>query len=255
MSSLFELDTVSVSFAGYTILDQVSAIFNEQRLICIVGKAGSGKSTLLKTLAGLVVPDDGRVLFKGKDIHRFLWKEEHQFRGKSSFVFQDAALWANQNIYNNLYLPLVVHNQGISKTEADSRIKQVIQRLGYTEGLGSRPADLSMGEQKLISIARCLINNPDIMFMDEPTASLDVDAVKRLYTIFHEEKNAGKTIIVVTHDDDFIAEFADDICIIANGKIVAFDDAQKVAPLLGGDLVKKMRERRIHYDPFEDIRR
>lgn len=255
MNLLFEMDHVSVRIADVEILHDVLVNFPEKQVTCIVGKAGSGKSTLLKTLSGLIIPDEGCVRFKGKNIFDLNRREELEFRYTCSFAFQDAALWANQSIYNNLTLPLAVHKSELKKAETDGIIKRVVQRIGYTEGLGFRPADLSMGEQKLISIARCLICDPEVILLDEPTASLDQEAVDRLTEVLLEEKKLGKTIIMVTHDSNVIARLADYIYVVANGSLASQGSAEKIAPLLGGDLIRKMREFRIEEISVDDPRR
>jgi len=255
MSILFKADHISVTIAETEILHDVSLEIQEGITTCFVGKAGSGKSTLLKTLAGLILPNNGTVLYKGKNIYAFNKRDELQFRSLCSFAFQDGALWANQSIYNNLALPLAIHKPHISKTETDAMVKRIVQRVGYLEGLGFRPADLSMGEQKLISIARCLICEPEVLFLDEPTASLDQETVERLIQILIEEKKAGKTIIMVTHDANLIARIADHICVVANGSLATEGPAEKIAPLLGGDLIRKIREYKIQEISLDDPRR
>jgi phospholipid/cholesterol/gamma-HCH transport system ATP-binding protein len=255
MKILFNVDHVSVRIAEYEILHDISLELYEGLATCIVGKAGSGKSTLLKTVAGLMLPYSGAVFFRGKNIHAMNKREELKFRSVCSFAFQDAALWANQTIYNNLALPLAIHKPHLTKSETDATVKRVIQRVGYLEGLGFRPADLSMGEQKLISIARCLICEPEILLLDEPTASLDHEAVDHLIQILTEEKKVGKTIIMVTHDANLIARIADHICVVANGALATQGPAEKIAPLLGGDLIRKIRENKIQEISLEDPRR
>jgi phospholipid/cholesterol/gamma-HCH transport system ATP-binding protein len=255
MKTLFKVDHVSVRIAETEILHDVSIELAEGLAICIVGKAGSGKSTLLKVISGLVLPDEGAVYYKGKNIHNMNKREALEFRAACSFAFQDAALWANQSIYNNLALPLAIHKPQLNKTETDAIVKRVIQRVGYVEGLGFRPSDLSMGEQKLISLARCLICEPEVLFLDEPTASLDHEAVERLTQVLLEEKKAGKTILMVTHDANLLVRIADQICVVANGSLATQGPAEKIAPLLGGDLVRKIRENKIEEISLDDPRR
>lgn len=244
MNAIVELQEVTVSFEGYEILTGLSTSFPDKECTCIVGKAGSGKSTMLKTAAGLVVPDRGRVLFRDKDLARMNRAEELAFRKASSFAFQDAALWANQTIYLNLNLPLALHEPNLPKAESDRRIVEAARRAGYSEGLGFRPADLSAGEQKLISLARAIILDPALLFMDEPTASLDEEAVDVLIGILADLKAAGKTLIVVTHDPRLIAKVADHLCVVAAGKVAGFGPVAKVAPLVGGELYKNIRAAR-----------
>jgi len=252
MSDIIELKKITVMVMGYTVLSELSVAFPEGEVTCIVGKAGSGKSTLLKAAAGLVIPQWGQVFFRGKDLGRMNSAEELNFRKKAAFGFQDAALWANQSIYNNLSLPMVLHNPGLSKTESDRRIKMAVQTVGYNEGLAFRPADLSMGEQKLISLARALILEPELLFLDEPTASLDEDSVDRLINILKNLKTQGRSMIIVSHDGRLIAELADRLCVVAQGSIAGFGTVDQVAPLLGGDLMHRIRQARSRADGIDD---
>jgi phospholipid/cholesterol/gamma-HCH transport system ATP-binding protein len=252
MSSVIELKDVTVSVADYEILRDLSVSFPEGKVTCIVGKAGSGKSTLLKTAAGLIIPDYGEVYFQGRSLARMNKGEELAFRKSGAFAFQDAALWSNQSIYNNLSLPLAVHESNLPKSESDRRVKAAAHRVGYLEGLGFRPADLSMGEQKLISLARALILDPQLLFLDEPTASLDEDSVDRLIRIMLEEKALGKSMILVSHDGRLIAETADFLCVVANGVVAGFGDVDQVSPLLGGELAKRIRTSRQHSRAIDD---
>lgn len=242
MNELFELEHIEVVSAGYTILEDISVSFPEGVSTFIIGKAGSGKSTLLKTLAGLIVPEKGRVLYRGKNIGRHSKQEELAFRYSCAFAFQDAALWANQSIYNNISLPLALHEPGLKKKEADRRIVDAVRRAGYSEGLGFRPDALSAGEQKLISFARCLVLDPMVLFMDEPTASLDEESVDNIVSILKELKAAGKTLITVSHDPRLIAELADQLLVIADGKILGRGSVASMAPLVGAELARRIRQ-------------
>lgn len=252
MSAELELSGVVVSIADYEILRELSVQFPAGKVTCIVGKAGSGKSTLLKTAAGLIIPQHGQVVFRGKDLAKMHRAEELAFRKTASFAFQDAALWANQSIYNNLSLPLALHQPGLTKAESDRKIREMVQRVGYHEGLGFRPADLSTGEQKLISLARALILDPSVLFLDEPTASLDEDSVDTLVAVLRQEKEKGKTLIVVSHDGRMIADVADLLCVVSNGTVAGFGDVDQVAPLLGTELLKRIRAAHIRSASIDD---
>lgn len=244
MSSAVSLAEVTVRFGDYEVLRDVSAEFPEGKSTFIVGKAGSGKSTLLKTAAGLVVPDRGRVFRGERDLARMNRAEEAEFRRTSAFAFQDAALWANQSIHANLSLPLAVHESALSKAEVDRRVKDAAKSVGYHESLALRPADLSSGEQKLISLARALMLDPALLFMDEPTASIDEDSVERVMEIVAGRKAAGVTIIAVSHRARVIADLADYLCVVSDGKVVAFGPAEEAAQAIGGELLKRIRAAR-----------
>ena len=162
-----ELTGIKASSGSFEILCGVDIAFCEGKTSVVLGTAGSGKSTLIKTAAGLVVPDEGRVSFRGRNIFGFNRNEEMALRAASGFVFQDAALWANTSILNNVFMPLMVHKPWMGQSEMAETARLLLARLGYTEGMALRPADLSTGEQKLISIARAIIHEPSVIFMED----------------------------------------------------------------------------------------
>ena len=167
--SVFKMINVCFEDNGQKIIRNVSHYIEENTVTAFLGKPGSGKSTALKLLAGLITPTSGSITFEDKEIHAMTIKENEQFRKKAAFMFQDSALWANQDIYHNLELPLLTHYPGMSPKERKERIKQYTELVDYTKPLIVRPAALSIGEQKKISFARALICQPDILFLDEPT--------------------------------------------------------------------------------------
>ena len=242
MSELFSLEDIEVSFLDFTILSDINIDFPAAKASFIIGKAGSGKSTLLKTLAGLMLPERGRVVYNGRDIAKFTSQEERDFRRDCAFGFQDAALWANQSVYNNIALPISLHRRGLAKAEVQRRVQEVALRAGYTDVLHFRPDALSAGEQKQISFARALVLDPKVLFMDEPTASLDEDSVNTVISVLKAEKEAGKTIIAVSHDPRLIAEVADLLVVVADGSVIGRGSVASMAPLVGVELARRIRE-------------
>lgn len=241
MSAAIELVDVAVRFGDYEVLSEVSVAFPAGKTTFLIGKAGSGKSTLLKTAAGLIVPDRGRVFRLGKDLARMNRAEDASFRRTSAFAFQDSALWANQTIHNNLALPLAVHEPQLPKAEVERRVKEAALSVGYAESLALRPADLSVGEQKLISLARTFILDPELVFLDEPTSALDEDSVERVSALIGERKKAGKTLVVISQRARVVGAWADCLCVLSNGKVADFGTAGEVARRLGGELLKRVR--------------
>lgn len=217
-----ELAGVSASSGGFEILKDVNLVFPENAWSVVLGAAGSGKSTLLKTAAGLVVPDSGAVRALGRDMAKFGQRDELAFRSRSGFVFQDAALWANQSILNNVAMPLRVHKNWLSEGEIAETCRALLARLGYTESLGVRPAELSAGEQKLVSIARAIAHEPSLLFMDDPTSNLDEDAVDRLFAELERLRERSVTVITVTNNSELAYRFADYLGVLKDGGMIAF---------------------------------
>lgn len=217
-----ELRDVTASSGGYEILSGTSVAFPEGLCSVVMGAAGSGKSTLLKVAAGLVVPDSGSVSFRGADAARFGRREEFAFRADTGFVFQDAALWADTTILGNVAMPLRVHKRHLGEKAIAEAARRLLGQLGYDESLSVRPAELSSGEQKLVSIARAVIHEPSVIFMDDPTSNLDEDAVEKVFSLLDELRKKRRTIIVVANSSDLAFRFADRLGVIKAGSMVAF---------------------------------
>jgi len=217
-----ELRGITASSGGYEILSDASVAFPEGLCSVVMGAAGSGKSTLLKVAAGLIVPDSGTVSFRGADMARFGRKEEVAFRATTGFVFQDAALWADTTILGNVAMPLRVHKPWMGESAIAEAVRVLLERLGYDEGLAMRPAELSAGEQKLVSIARAVVHEPSLIFMDDPTSNLDEDAAERVFSFFDELRKKRRTIIVVANSSDLAFRLADRLGVIKGRAMAAF---------------------------------
>ncbi|MDR1047106.1 MAG: ATP-binding cassette domain-containing protein [Treponema sp.] len=217
--SILELNNIGFYAQGKELIRDFSHRYAAGKTTALVGPSGGGKSTVLKLSAGLLVPSRGAVLFRGKDIHLMNRKENLVFRQESAVVFQDSALWANQSLYQILELPLRIHFPSMSKHEREARIKAVVEEAGYRRELGSRPSNLSMGEQKLIAFARAMLCRPELLFLDEWTESLDESASQRLVRLVRERQDAKHTIIFVSHNVGIIKSLADTILMIRNGNI------------------------------------
>jgi ABC-type lipoprotein export system ATPase subunit len=219
MAVIIELKNVSFSAQDGVIVDEVSTDFKVSKTTAIIGPSGGGKSTVLKLAAGLLVPDHGEVLYYDKNIAYMSRAENLEFRREGAFVFQDSALWANQNLNQILELPLKIHYPEMDAKQRAQRIKSVTELVGYRKNLNIRPSALSMGEQKLVAFARAMLCNPSILFLDEWTESLDETSADRLIDIVRQKQKEGTTIIFVSHDIRIIKDLADYIVVIIDGKL------------------------------------
>jgi ABC-type multidrug transport system ATPase subunit len=214
-----ELKNVSFAAQNQLIVRDISFCFEEGRTTALTGPSGGGKSTLLKLSAGLLVPTGGEVCFRGRNIASMSRAQNLAFRRDAAVVFQDSALWANQTLYQILELPLRLHFPRMSPAERDQRIRDTAVRAGYRRDLAVRPANLSMGEQKLIAFARALLCQPRLLFLDEWTESLDDEGARRLIDIVRQMKEAKNTIIFVSHNLRILQTLADDVLVIVDGLI------------------------------------
>jgi ABC-type multidrug transport system ATPase subunit len=219
MAAIIELKAVRFFAQNRELIRNVSFQYGEGRATALVGPAGSGKSTLLKISAGLLAPDRGEVCFRGKNIARMNRKENLNFRQEGAVVFQDSALWANQSLFQILDLPLRIHYPRMSRKEREQRIEAVVSEVGYKKELSIRPAQLSMGEQKLLGFARAMLCRPRLLFLDEWTESLDHNAAQRLINLVKRFQAEGKTTIFVSHNFGVVKDLADDIVMVLGGQI------------------------------------
>ena len=206
---------------GYEALRDVSLELARGETLFCMGNAGSGKSTLLKTAAGICLPAAGEVLFRGTPLSHMNKREEEMFRKASGFAFQDAALWANQSIYENLALPIRLHESGWSEAEVERAGRKAAELVGWEGNMRERPAELSLGERKLISIARALVLDPELLFMDDPTWGLDEALAAHVSGILLDLKARGRSIIVSSAASDLVSSCADTVAVLIDGFLAA----------------------------------
>lgn len=217
--SLFELKNAGFSAGANNIVNDVSVSIEKGSTTGFLGKSGCGKTTILKLAAGILVPSTGKVLFDGKDIQAMSKAQNLEYRKKCSFIFQEAALWANQDIKSNLKLPLQIHYPKMTQEEMDFSIHSVCAMVNFTKSLSLRPADLSAGEQKKVAFARAMICGPEILFLDEVTASLDLKSTEIIMGLLKSFQENGNTIVYVSHNSEFIKEFQGTMHVIEQGSI------------------------------------
>jgi phospholipid/cholesterol/gamma-HCH transport system ATP-binding protein len=219
-----EIDLVGITCApgGYVALRGVGLSLARGQVLFAMGGAGSGKSVLLKTAAGILIPREGEVLFRGRSLERMGAREETAFRKASGFAFQDAALWANQSLYDNLALPARLHEPLWGKAEVDKAVRRAAELVGYDQDLRARPAELSTGERKLVGLARALVLDPDLLFLDDPVSGLDDAAVDRVAAILEALKARGRSVLVTSSSSELAMRFADAVAVLADCSLAAY---------------------------------
>ncbi len=170
--------------------------------VALLGRSGSGKSTFLHQLALLDYPTSGYIEINGVDVSKLSQAKRARFRlDILGYVFQDYALMPELNLYENIALPMMA--LGYSKRRYDKDVKEIIKNVGLGGRENNLPSQLSGGEQQRVSIARAIVNKPEILFADEPTANLDTESAKVVLEVMRELVNKyGQTIIMVTHEPD-----------------------------------------------------
>ncbi|MEI6876347.1 MAG: ATP-binding cassette domain-containing protein, partial [Spirochaetota bacterium] len=174
-----ELRSVTLEAKGSPILDRVDLGLGQGTRAMVMGGAGSGKSSLLKVSAGILIPDSGEVFIEGRPLSDLSRHDTLAFHRRCGFVFQDAALWSNQSLYENIAFPVRFHTPSVGAAQLDAAVRGAAELAGYSRSLSLRPAEVSGGERRLIGLARALVLDPDILFLDEPTVSLDEEETTR----------------------------------------------------------------------------
>jgi lipoprotein-releasing system ATP-binding protein len=201
------------------VLKGVDVDIAKGEIVSIAGPSGSGKSTLLHILGTLDAPVKGDVFLQGKKVNELKGKLLASFRNKHiGFVFQFHHLLPEFTALENVCIPAWI--AGKKKRETEERAKELLKTLGVGERLEHKPNALSGGEQQRVAVARALINNPDIIFADEPTGNLDSANARELHQLFFDlRKQFQQTFLIVTHNEE-LAQMSDRILHMKDGKIV-----------------------------------
>jgi len=200
-------------------VDGVSFEVGEGELVVVLGASGAGKSTVLNILGGMDLPTSGEVWVNGKDISKFSLNELTIYRRKHiGFVFQFHQLLPEFTALENVMIPALIGNMKQGATE--KKAKKLLAMMGLSERMEHKPAELSGGEKQRVAVARALINDPVVVFADEPSGSLDTDNKAELHSLFFELRSQlNQTFIIVTHDEQ-LASITDRTIHMMDGRIV-----------------------------------
>ena len=202
-----------------TALNDVSLDVYPGEFVAIVGKSGSGKSTLMHILGLLDSPSSGTVILNGVDVTKYKEKDLARMRNKEiGFVFQFFNLLPRTTTTDNVMLPLKYSTT--PRSEWKKRATDMLVKVGLENRLNNKSNELSGGQKQRVAIARALVNEPSIIFADEPTGNLDSKTGDEIVKFFKELNEQGKTIILVTHDDD-LAKVAKRQIVLKDGQIIS----------------------------------
>lgn len=199
-------------------LNDVSLNIEKGAMIAVMGTSGSGKSTLLNIIGCLDRCTSGEYILNGKNIYNYSSKELANLRNKMfGFIVQYFALIDDYSVYENVVIPLEYAK--VSRKEKKERVKNLLMKLGVEDKIDKLPSQLSGGQNQRVAIARALINEPEIILADEPTGALDRKTSAEIMSILKKLNEEGKTVIVITHDEE-IAKKCKQIIRIEDGKII-----------------------------------
>ena len=218
---MIEFKSLVKRFGTRTVLNGLSAKIGEGEIVFILGTSGTGKSVLLKNLVGLMSPDEGEIWIDGEEVSRLTEEQYLPIRKKCGMVFQHPALFDSLTIYENVAFGLRRHYQ-LSEEEIRGKVKRALQLVNLREVEQKRPAQISYGMQKRVSLARTIALEPRILLFDEPTTGLDpvtTTAVNQL--ILDLSRELKTTSLVVSHDMNCALSIADRIIVLDKGQIVA----------------------------------
>ena len=215
---LVVLDHVDKWFGDLHVLQDINMSIDRGEVVVVIGPSGSGKSTLCRAINRLETIDKGSICLDGEPLPEE-GKALAQHRAEVGMVFQSFNLFAHKTIMENITLgPIKV--RGLSKADAETTARQLMERVGVADQSDKYPAQLSGGQQQRVAIARALAMEPKVMLFDEPTSALDPEMIKEVLDVMVDLAEGGMTMVVVTHEMGFARTAANRVVFMAEGQIV-----------------------------------
>ena len=219
-STMIQLQDVSISFSGETLLSGVNLSVAPGEVLVLVGPSGHGKSVLLKLMAGILKPSSGKVFVDGKDINALPTREHEELVKRMGFLFQKNALFDSLTSGENIAFPM---RETTKRTEIEiqEKIDWFLHRVAIPHAKDLYPDEISGGMQKRLGIARALVLNPEIIFYDDPTAGLDPITSRMIIDLILElQKDNNSTVVAVTNDMNRAYQMADKIAMVVDREVI-----------------------------------
>ncbi|HZJ80966.1 MAG TPA: ABC transporter ATP-binding protein [Dysgonamonadaceae bacterium] len=197
---MIKVQGINKSFGSLQVLKNIDLTISKGEIVSIVGPSGAGKTTLLQIMGTLDKPDSGKVIFEGDDVTKYNDRKLSDFRNKNiGFVFQFHQLLPEFTALENTMIPALIGKK--DRSQANKEANNILELMGLADRKFHKPAELSGGEKQRVAVARALINNPMIVFADEPSGSLDTENKDELHSLFFKLRDElDQTFVIVTHD-------------------------------------------------------
>lgn len=222
---MIDIKGITKSFGSLQVLKGIDLHIDKGEVVSIVGPSGAGKTTLLQIMGTLDKPDSGSITIDGIDIRSLSGKEISRFRNSHiGFVFQFHQLLPEFTALENIMIPAFIG--GKTKSEAKERAMELLRFMGLEERASHKPSELSGGEKQRVAVARALVNNPAVIFADEPSGSLDSKNKAELHQLFFNLRDRfGQTFVIVTHDEQ-LAKTTDRTIEMKDGQLCTQHDTE-----------------------------
>lgn len=204
---------------GTHALEKVNLKIEDGEFVFVVGSSGAGKSTFLKLIMHEEKPTEGEVIVNGYSSDKLKKKQVPYYRRTMGIVFQDFRIIPKMSVYDNVAFAMRVI--GAKEKEIRKRVPYILQLVGLSQKARSMPNELSGGEQQRVSLARALVNNPDLIIADEPTGNVDPEMSHEIVDLLTKINNSGTTVVMVTHEHDLVRSFQRRVIVIQNGQVVS----------------------------------
>ena len=223
---MIHFDKVSKIYADESVaLEEVSISIEPKEFVSIVGHSGAGKTTLIKMILGEERPSEGKVYFESTDISTLNKNQINDFRRKIGVVFQDFRLLPDKNVYENIAFAMEAAGRTDEEIEAD--VPHVLDLVDLSKKIWNFPHELSGGEKQRVSIARAIVNQPDVVIADEPTGNLDPLNTYDIVQILKKINDLGTTVILTTHNKGIIDSLGKRVIALDHGRIIRDDKSGK----------------------------
>ena len=226
---IVEVKSLKKQYGDNIILKDINLYINRGEVVSLIGPSGSGKSTILRCIVDLESITSGEILIEGnnltdKNVDKKIKKE---MLLKTGMVFQTFNLFPHMSVRNNIVKTLKLVKK-IDTSEAETIVKKTLDLVGLSDKMNSFPNELSGGQKQRVAIARALALQPDILLFDEPTSALDPELVKEVLDIIRKLKEQKITMLIVSHEMNFVREISDRVVVMEKGKILETGTSQQI---------------------------